>query len=795
MPDPAKLHGIVLGQHVPAAYKQRDSRDPATIEAAYRYWVHRCVNINASVAASVPFKLVRVTKDADERRRLERSGVVRKLSTGMARLLDGKAEVEAPYSYRAKASRYQGGDLVEQDDHALLDLLASANQWQDGFALRESMFADLQLSGEAFMYLSGKGAIPDEVWRMMPYHIAPIPDPVTFVSGFEYRNGAETRQFGTDEVVWLKRFNPTNPYRGVGELAAWQSYSDSASHIADFNARTMQRNGAPDYIVTEADGITEPEKRAFRSAWRALFGRLASPMRESVAFMTRGKLEKLTQSNRELEFSESSRLVRDFTAAGFGVPKALLTPEDANRSTTKEANDQHLRLTVWPMVCRFFDGLNDQLVPRFGEGLMLIPENPIRQDEADLAANRMSRLQSGSSVDELREEEGLEPWGTPEAQQPLVGSGLTPLDKLGESPLGAFDFGGSDLPPEADGDDTDGPAAGDGPEEPSEPEEPAEATETRAARRQPRLCSCLPHEKGTEVWGPFDHLDLFLPLQEQANLSGPVEKRLMDETGEEGDGAPASRTDIALIALALSPVLAGLRDTLDTIAQASGWGTGGVPGDIFPGSRLSEAVAEARSLLANPLSSVVSTTGQASLNAVRPGVGIAFNVRDGRAAQYIRDSQDRIAQTLVGAFEREVRSKLIRAERSGRGIAHAAREIAASTGTQRYVAERVARTEAQFAVSFSESEAWAQSGVVVGKRFRLSANPCELCQDAAASVGNKVFAPREAVFPHGTRLKAGTRSNGEPIMVELNYMKDGLLGPPVHPNCRCRVEAVLLGES
>jgi len=88
--------------------------------------------------------------------------------------------------------------------------------------------------------------------------------------------------------------------------------------------------------VTTPKPVSEADKRAFRSRWRNLFGKLYR-RKETVAFLSGAevKIERLGQTSRELEFSESSRLVRDFLCAGFGVPKALVTPEDAEPGRDK----------------------------------------------------------------------------------------------------------------------------------------------------------------------------------------------------------------------------------------------------------------------------------------------------------------------------------------------------------------------------------------------------------------------------------------------------------------------------
>jgi HK97 family phage portal protein len=779
MADASKLHGVVLANTAGKSWSVRSYREPRDIEDAFRYWVHRCCSINASVAASVPYKLVSLVPARQQR--MLKGTPVRPLGRETRRLMKGEAEVRAPFSWQVKQTRHAIDDVVEVTQHPILDLLANANRWTDGFAMLEGVYHDLQLSGRHFSFVSKRGRTPTELTRMMPYYVEPVPDPVDFVSGFTYRHGAEERLFDPDEVLWVRRFDPTNPWGGVGELQAWCNYVDASAHIAEFNKWLMERHGAPDYVVTGSDGMTEDDKRAFRSRWRTLFGRLFK-RQESVAFMTgNASLERLTQSNRELEFTESSRLVRDFVAAGFGVPKALLTPEDANRAVTKEATDQHLRLTVWPMVCRVFDAMNDQLVPQFGGRMLLMPENPIRQDAADTVAERESRLRSGSTVNEVRAEEGLEPHDDPSADEPLVVSGLTPLSRVTAEPAQS-PAGGPQEPADEPEDEPDPEDAEDAKQPEDEQETPGEAGERawRAGAEQwaaiVQRCGCINVPVGKTV----SIRDLWVPPVVHVEDLGPLVKRLES----------TASSDVAAISRAIRPAMASVRSMLDAMSRKQGFDLAAVldSGDLQP--IYEQAGRMARDSLISTMSERVREAGQGLVNAAVPGRGLAFNMRDPRVAEYIERSADRIAQTAVQSFLNTTLRRSATLMDEGGNVATSVQRAISTGHIERYVSERIARTEAQYATTFSQSAAWDQSPTVIGKRFVLSPDPCPLCQSAADSVGDKVFEPMGTVFEEGMRIDVG---NGRTVV--LDYAKGGLLGPPLHPNCRCSIEEVLIGEA
>lgn len=765
MAESSKLHRLTIGPNgMRAEAMVSDGGTAKTVDDLFSLWVHRCAGINAAVLASIPYRLVSIADGLAKREAMLRAPHVRKLAKSTRAAILGGDDLATPWTV-TKATRYHLDDAVELESHPVLDLLAQANDWTDGYGLMESIAYDLQLFSEAFLFVStgqaGDTGNPAELWRMVPSFVKPKPDPKDFISGFEYRQGADVETFSRAEVVWFRRYSPTNPYRGVGELAAWSKYAESSEHIAEFNRWLMERHGAPEFVVTSERPQTEAEKRTFRTRWRQLFGRLYK-RRESVAFLSGdAKLERLSQSNKELEFSESSRLVRDFICAGFGVPKALVTPEDANRATTKEANDQHLRLTVWPLACRIFDALNEQLLALYGGRLLLVPENPIRQDAATLVAERSSKLASGYSINEVRVESGDEPLKDPNADVPMVAGGIVPLDRAiagPPDPFGGFGLGGPG-PEDDEAQEDDG-------EEP-EPEEEAEEADEEDGPVQRSFDSVF-IQCGCRTLGKrISQRDLFLDglFTKAAGLD--VRDALDDES-------------VRLLYRAILPVMTGLRTTLDEVSDQVGFdGLDSLDDDV-----LRAATRNAADALQNPLTEVLTSQAQATINSTSPGMGVAFNRSNPRVVDYVQRSSQRIAETVVGRSNADLTGRLMRMIRNGENPRKAAKSIAMDAQVERFAARRIARTERVFASTQGVVEGWEASPVVRGKRFVLSANPCELCEAAAKLVDGRVFDPTEPVFPNPTPVRVGDRE------LSLDYLPGGLQGPPVHPNCRCSVRPV-----
>ena len=434
--DATSLHRATLGRantHGFHGWSWETGRvDPELLVRRYAMWVHRCIGINASTAAGITFSLM-TTKSSDTAKRYgdQMSFMVktREPTTGEKAYLRGEHRVKPSETLKARV----GGnpdDLTVIETGPVLGLLNNVNPWTDGYAWRESIYADLQIFGRAFEHVVGEGDAPDELWRMMPQKTKVERDAAEFVSAFLYGSGPDEQTYAPDEVIWFKLFDPFDPWGGMGPLEAWLKTVDASMAIASFQDDLFKRFGVPDYIIKTKADLDQGQKRAFRKDWRRMFGKLWR-RQENIAFMGgEGEIERLGQTNKELEFTQSSDQIRDYIGQAFGVPKALLTTDDVNRANLDGSRELHIETTIWPLVQRVEDTLNEQLVKRFGDGLFIVHESPIKEDQTIRIADRASKLASGWSVNEIRVDEGVEALLDPLADEPMVSAAFHPLSMV-----------------------------------------------------------------------------------------------------------------------------------------------------------------------------------------------------------------------------------------------------------------------------------------------------------------------------------------------------------------------------
>jgi HK97 family phage portal protein len=97
----------------------------------------------------------------------------------------------------------------------------------------------------------------------------------------------------------------------------------------------------------------------------------------------------------------------------------------------------------------------------------------------------------------------------------------------------------------------------------------------------------------------------------------------------------------------------------------------------------------------------------------------------------------------------------------------------------------IARTESARASNLAESDAWAVSGLVAGKRWLLQDDACEFCVAAAAEFETQSVGLDEPFYALGSTL-VGTKGG------EMTFDYGAVFAPPLHPNCRCTIEPVMV---
>ena len=726
-------------------------RRPSMSDLAERYGmlVHRCVSINSQTAAAIRPRLYAVGRSSQV---LKANGLSPKPISPMAKaMFEGRGPVLPSSSVRRKAAR-NSGDIVEIESHPILDLFDDVNGWTEGTAWRESVYADLQIFGRHFTLLASDGGTPTEMWRLMPQKVEIVVDKGEYVSGFKYGGGVDATRYATDDVLWVHAFDPLDPIGGMSPLEAWLKTVDSQFANAAFVEYMFSKGGAPDFLLVAKQGISAEQKRAFRSEFRRLFGRMVG-RKETIAVLSGdAKLEPLQRPPRELQSVEHEKSMLDNIAIAFGVPKSLLTSDDVNLANAREGSVTHARNTIWPMVSRFEDVVNQRLLPKWSDRLFIMHESPVKEDRVIRIQERSSQIASGYTINEIREADGMPRVDEVWADSPMMSNTVSS----------------------------------------AEPIVAAEVPVVVTASTEPQI------SKGVDV-ETVQEIKFTDTLWLEGCDLGCTHEKAIDDFGDEDEGSKAFVDAIA------SVIRTYLKDVVRSIksSEYDTWtGEFETKRPIVAGDNtlFFEAVDDEHieqlliAASAKNLSTVYFGAGTDSIMDLEAQTGVsvggAFDMDTSAAQNYLDKSTRRIANDIPTSLQREVRREIANGMANGSDVNVVADKLnewgSGSWTTAR--AKRIARTETRYAQEAGKMEGWTQSGVVAGKEFLIAPGACKVCQSVDSQVKGKLFPIAGKFFDKGDEIDY-TDEGGKKRKFKFNYTS--MKGPPVHPNCRCTLIPVI----
>lgn len=344
------------------------------------------------------------------------------------------------------------GELVEIDDHPMLDLLESFNPMMTGLIGRKVTQHHIDLVGDAYWLKERDGlGVPVGLWPIPPFWVRSTPTPAR--PFYEIQYGSWRGTVPAVEMVWFRDPDPYQPYqKGTGIAAALGDELETDEFASRHMKVELYNRGVPEVLVT-AEGLDQGETRRLETDWkqrnRGLFKQL------QVYFLNRKvDVKQLGQSFRNLQLIQLREFERDIVIQVFGVPPEILgIIEHSNRATVTAADYLFSRWVLVPRLELQRSVMQEYLVTDFDERLILDYESPVEEDaERQLKAAQLAPW--ALTVDEWRVLQGEEPLPDGAGQVHMVPQNLVPMRSLAGVPPAQVQPG----PPQASAGDT--PAKG-----------------------------------------------------------------------------------------------------------------------------------------------------------------------------------------------------------------------------------------------------------------------------------------------------------------------------------------------
>ena len=143
--------------------------------------------------------------------------------------------------------------------------------------------------------------------------------------------------YTTNEMLWLRYFNPLEEYGGLSPLAPARMSVDMGLEGLRFNRNFLRNSARPDFVLLTNDSMTDTEIEEFYNRWEARHRGPGNPNRPAIASFVRD-IKTLGFSHRDMDFRQGLRWSLEEVSRVYGVPKPLLS--DLERATIR----QHQRL-------------------------------------------------------------------------------------------------------------------------------------------------------------------------------------------------------------------------------------------------------------------------------------------------------------------------------------------------------------------------------------------------------------------------------------------------------------------
>lgn len=572
------------------------------------------------------------------------------------------------------ALRDANGGSIEK--HPVLNLLSYVNAEDNWQEIITSTVGFELLAGDMY-WLLDKPDAPSVIWPLRPDRIE-IKTNKKIITGYAYKVGGQTKTYPAELIIHFKRWNPVNTLYGQSQLMAGETVMNLDKAAREFNWKWMKSDTRlSGFLSVDGDvgALTQEQREAARSAWQATYG--GTNNTGKVAFLGSNlKFTPVSQPVPEGAYTALREDVRQELSALFGVPPIYLGKDDASYANAEVQKDIFWDTTVlgdW--VNHIVSRLNQDLLPRFGDGLELVPnlsEIPAMQDRKVRRATQLLSAVGGPflSVNEARRLVGEDDWG-PEADliyKPKMMGVLGEEQKLPAPPKPPT--------PSPEEDETN-----------TEPDEDEEATTAPQKVYLPAVAKATRRGQAVPPFGSEAHAKAFgdwvALLRPHEQAAAATAERLYLQALDK----VVRKLDAQKIYKATRPNIEVILDGVFTEEFAAEWA------EEF-----------------RPHHEAALSTG-AKLALAEIGGGL-FDLNGEAVQRFLAEKALKVSLYIPESQKEELRQVLLKAQEEGVGIGEMVQRLQELEPRYRYhEAERVARTEVVGSANGGKVEAFKQNGV------------------------------------------------------------------------------------
>jgi|GEM_PF-796481 HK97 family phage portal protein len=270
----------------------------------------------------------------------------------------------------------QGNEL---DTHPLLTLLAHPNPMQDGITFMESLYANLQIFGNAYVEAIRPNELsaPVELYALRPDRMKVIPGATGLPQGYQYNVNGQVTNWpadpltGASNILHLKQFHPLDDWYGLAPMEAALQSIDQHNASGAWNQALLNQGARPSGALVYAPKDGSPASLSDDQIHRLReeMGQLYQGDRNAGRpLILEGGLDwrEMSLSPKDMDWlSGRNNAARDIALA-FGVPSQLIgLPEAQTYANVAQARLAFYEETVLPQITRVIAGIDHWLCPMY----------------------------------------------------------------------------------------------------------------------------------------------------------------------------------------------------------------------------------------------------------------------------------------------------------------------------------------------------------------------------------------------------------------------------------------------
>lgn len=220
----------------------------------------------------------------------------------------------------------QDDDKVKVPGHPLRELLRYPNEFMGENELLETTVTYALIGGIAYWWKERTGSRKViGLWPLHDGHVTPIPDPVGYLSHYEYSvDGGEPIYLAREDVVPFRwRLDPLNPLRGLSPIVAAARSIDMDSEAQRYQYALLKNDAVPRTMLIVNSSLTDDAFKRMSEQFRERYG---GERRGDVAIVEgqEGRIERLGANLEELAAESLHNIPESRIAAAFGIPAVMV---------------------------------------------------------------------------------------------------------------------------------------------------------------------------------------------------------------------------------------------------------------------------------------------------------------------------------------------------------------------------------------------------------------------------------------------------------------------------------------